>query len=151
MFTEVITERKRAEEEHRRLLAQAGVAEALQEVDRRKDEFLAMLSHELRNPLAPIAMAIEIMREREPADESIVWARDVIARQTAQLTRLVDDLLDVSRITLGKITLTGRRWTCVRSSRRRSRPRSRCSPPAVTTWRSTYRRSRCRSWETARG
>jgi len=105
MFTEVITERKRAEEEHRRLVAQARVAEALREVDRRKDEFLAMLAHELRNPLAPIAMAIEIMRLQEPGDDSIVWARDVIARQTAQLTRLVDDLLDVSRITLGKITL----------------------------------------------
>ena len=105
MFTEVITERKRAEEEHRRLVAQARVAEALQEVDRRKDEFLAMLSHELRNPLTPIATAVEIMRERAPADDSIVWARDVIGRQTAQLTRLVDDLLDVSRITLGKITL----------------------------------------------
>jgi PAS domain S-box-containing protein len=105
MFTEVITERKRAEEEHRRLVAQARVAEALREVDRRKDEFLAMLSHELRNPLAPISMAIEIMRVREPADESLVWARDVIARQTAQLTRLVDDLLDVSRITTGKIIL----------------------------------------------
>jgi CheY-like chemotaxis protein len=64
-----------------------------------------MLSHELRNPLAPITMAIEVMRLREPADDSIVWARDIIARQTAQLTRLVDDLLDVSRITLGKITL----------------------------------------------
>jgi PAS domain S-box-containing protein len=105
MFTEVITERKRAEEEHRRLLAQARVAEALREVDRRKDEFLAVLSHELRNPLAPITMAVEIMRLREPRDESIVWARDIIARQTAQLTRLVDDLLDISRITLGKITL----------------------------------------------
>jgi PAS domain S-box-containing protein len=105
LFTEVITERKRAEEDRRQLVAQARVAEALREVDRRKDEFLAMLSHELRNPLAPIAMAVEIMRMREPADDSIVWARDVIARQTAQLTRLVDDLLDVSRITLGKITL----------------------------------------------
>ena len=105
MFTEVITERKRAEEEHRRLLAQARVAEALREGDRRKDEFLAVLSHELRNPLAPITMAIEVMRLREPGDASIVWARDIIARQTAQLTRLVDDLLDVSRITLGKIAL----------------------------------------------
>ena len=101
-----ITERKRAEEEHRQLLAQARVAEALREADRRKDEFLAVLSHELRNPLAPITMAIELMRLREPGDASIVWARDIIARQTAQLTRLVDDLLDVSRITLGKITLT---------------------------------------------
>ena len=87
-----VTERKHAELE-------------LREADRRKDEFLAMLSHELRNPLAPIVMALEIMRLKEPNDESIVWARDVIARQTAQLTRLVDDLLDVSRITLGKITL----------------------------------------------
>ena len=100
-----ITARKRAEEEHRQLLAQARVAEALREADRRKDEFLAVLSHELRNPLAPITMAVEVMRLREPADDSIVWARDIIARQTAQLTRLVDDLLDVSRITLGKITL----------------------------------------------
>jgi PAS domain S-box-containing protein len=105
MFTEVITERKRAEEEHRRLVAQVRVAEALREVDRRKDEFLAMLSHELRNPLTPIALAVEIMRRREPADDTMVWARGVIGRQTAQLTRLVDDLLDVSRITLGKITL----------------------------------------------
>jgi PAS domain S-box-containing protein len=105
MFTDVITERKRAEEEHRRLVAQARVAEALREVDRRKDEFLAMLSHELRNPLAPIAMALEIMRLQDPADESFLWARDVIARQTAQLTHLVDDLVDVSRITLGKISL----------------------------------------------
>jgi len=105
MFTEVITERKRAEEEHRRLGAQARGAEALREADRRKDEFLAVLSHELRNPLAPITTAVEIMRLREPGDDSIAWARDIIARQTAQLTRLVDDLLDVSRITLGKITL----------------------------------------------
>jgi PAS domain S-box-containing protein len=100
-----VTDRKRAEEEHRRLVAQARVSEVLREVDRRKDEFLAMVSHELRNPLAPIAMAIEVMRMREPTDDSTLWARDVIARQTAQLTRLVDDLLDVSRITLGKITL----------------------------------------------
>jgi PAS domain S-box-containing protein len=87
-----ITPRKLAEEE----LEQAG---------RRKDEFLAMLGHELRNPLAPIGMAVEIMRKVTPADDSIAWARDVIARQLGQLTRLVDDLLDVSRITRGKITL----------------------------------------------
>ena len=64
MFTEVITERKRAEEEHRQLVAQKHVAEVLQEVDRRKDEFLAMLAHELRNPLAPIVLAAEIIRMR---------------------------------------------------------------------------------------
>ena len=87
-----ITPRKLAEEE----LEQAG---------RRKDEFLAMLGHELRNPLAPIGMAVEIMRKRAPADDSILWARDIIARQLRQLTRLVDDLLDVSRINRGKVTL----------------------------------------------
>jgi PAS domain S-box-containing protein len=87
-----ITPRKLAEEE----LEQAG---------RRKDEFLAMLGHELRNPLAPIGTAVEIMRTLTPAGDSIAWARDVIARQLRQLTRLVDDLLDVSRITRGKITL----------------------------------------------
>jgi PAS domain S-box-containing protein len=105
MFTEVITERMRAEEEHRQLVAQTQVAEALREVDRRKDEFLAVLAHELRNPLSPIVMGAEMIRIREPADDAINWARDVIARQAAQLTRLVDDLLDVSRITLGKMTL----------------------------------------------
>jgi PAS domain S-box-containing protein len=87
-----ITPRKVAEEE----LEQAG---------RRKDEFLAMLGHELRNPLEPIGMAVEMMRTLTPADDSIAWARDVIGRQLRQLTRLVDDLLDVSRITRGKITL----------------------------------------------
>jgi PAS domain S-box-containing protein len=87
-----ITPRKLAEEE----LEQAG---------RRKDEFLAMLGHELRNPLAPIGMAVEFMEMVAPADDSITWARDVIARQLRQLTRLVDDLLDVSRITRGKVTL----------------------------------------------
>jgi signal transduction histidine kinase len=105
MFTELITERMRAEEEHRQLVAQKRVAEALQEVDRRKDEFLAMLAHELRNPLAPIVLGAEMIRMSAPADESVNFAREVIALQAAQLTRLVDDLLDVSRITLGKITL----------------------------------------------
>jgi signal transduction histidine kinase len=76
-----------------------------EDADRRKDEFLAMLGHELRNPLAPLLIAIEILRQ-VPADEnSQVWARDAIARQAAQLSRLVDDLLDVSRINLGKIEL----------------------------------------------
>ena len=104
MFTEVITERKRAEEEHRQLEAQKRVAEALKEVDRRKDEFLAMLGHELRNPLASVVMAAEVIRQSAPGDD-IKWAGDIMARQAAQLTRLVDDLLDVSRITLGKIRL----------------------------------------------
>jgi PAS domain S-box-containing protein len=87
-----ITQRKLAEQ-------------ALREADRRKDEFLAMLAHELRNPLAPIRNAIEVLRRVRAADPKQVWAREVLERQVGQLIRLVDDLLDVSRITRGKITL----------------------------------------------
>src|SRR5260370_9837033 len=64
-----------------------------------------MLAHELRNPLAPIRNAVQVMRLLGPADREIQWTRDVIDRQLRHLTRLVDDLLDVSRITRGKIRL----------------------------------------------
>jgi PAS domain S-box-containing protein len=87
-----ITERQRLEE-------------ALKDADRRKDEFLAILAHELRNPLAPIRNVLQIMRLKMPEDPELLWARDVIGRQVDQLTRLVDDLLDVSRISRGKIKL----------------------------------------------
>ncbi len=79
--------------------------EALRDADRRKDEFLAMLAHELRNPLAPIRNAVHILKRPGISDEQLEWARGIIERQVDQLTRLVDDLLDVSRITQGKITL----------------------------------------------
>src|SRR5262249_12472338 len=88
-----ITERRQAEE-------------ALREADRRKDEFLAMLAHELRNPLAPIRNAVAVMALAEHDQESQRWCREVIDRQVRHLSSLVDDLLDVSRITQGKITLT---------------------------------------------
>jgi PAS domain S-box-containing protein len=77
----------------------------LKETDRRKDEFLAMLAHELRNPLAPVRNAVEIIRASVPLDSDLQFASDVIDRQIQQMTRLVDDLLDVSRISSGKITL----------------------------------------------
>jgi signal transduction histidine kinase/DNA-binding response OmpR family regulator len=77
----------------------------IQEEDQRKNEFLAMLAHELRNPLAPISNAVHILRVSEDDSTKIVWARELIARQLKQLVRLVDDLLDVSRITRGKIEL----------------------------------------------
>jgi PAS domain S-box-containing protein len=80
-------------------------SEALEESARRVDEFLAMLAHELRNPLAPIRNAAGVMRLGRLSDPRLEWARDVIDRQVAHLTRLVDDLLDVSRVTSGKITL----------------------------------------------
>jgi signal transduction histidine kinase/DNA-binding response OmpR family regulator len=76
----------------------------LRENDRRKDEFLAMLAHELRNPLAAIDGAVEVSR-REALSEHFDWSKDVIQRQTKQLSRLISDLLDISRINLGKIKL----------------------------------------------
>ena len=77
---------------------------ALLEADRRKDEFLALLSHELRNPLAPILTAAQIMQLR--GDVATPYEREVIVRQAQHLVRLVDDLLDVSRLARGKVTLT---------------------------------------------
>src|SRR5262249_22530029 len=76
----------------------------LQTSDRRKDEFLAMLAHELRNPLAPIRNAVELLgRTTDPQLHQ--WAHEVIHRQVTHIVRLVDDLLDVSRIKQGKIHL----------------------------------------------
>ncbi|MFO1431639.1 MAG: PAS domain S-box protein [Candidatus Competibacteraceae bacterium] len=78
---------------------------ALREADRRKDEFLATLAHELRNPLAPIRNAVELLRLKSPPEPGLQWARDVIDRQVQQMTRLIDDLLDVSRITRNRLIL----------------------------------------------
>ena len=77
----------------------------VQEADRRKNEFLAMLAHELRNPLAPIRNAVQILRMRGATEPGLEAVRDMIDRQVEQLVRLVDDLLDISRITGGKIQL----------------------------------------------
>jgi signal transduction histidine kinase len=79
--------------------------ESLQDANRRKDEFLAMLSHELRNPLAPIRNAVEVIRRLAPPDPKLTMARDVVDRQVSLLARLVEELLDVSRISQGKIHL----------------------------------------------
>jgi signal transduction histidine kinase/CheY-like chemotaxis protein len=78
---------------------------ALRDADRRKDEFLAMLAHELRNPLAPIGNAAELISRRDLNDAPTRNAADIVRRQVAQLTRIVDDLLDVSRISTGRIEL----------------------------------------------
>jgi signal transduction histidine kinase/CheY-like chemotaxis protein len=79
--------------------------EALREADRRKDEFLATLAHELRNPLAPIRQAALIARSPNATPAQQRWSHEVIERQVAHMARLLDDLLDVSRITRGKLTL----------------------------------------------
>jgi PAS domain S-box-containing protein len=95
-----ISERRRAEDQLRALAAD------LEETDRRKDEFLATLSHELRNPLAPIRNSAQVLRHWKEADEGVVEsASRLLERQVTQLSRLVDDLLDMSRITRGKIEL----------------------------------------------
>jgi signal transduction histidine kinase/DNA-binding response OmpR family regulator len=87
-------------------IAERRQAEArLEEASRRKDEFLAMLAHELRNPLAPIRNAVELIRLAAPTDTKVKWAADVTDRQVRQLTRLVDELLDVARISQGKVVL----------------------------------------------
>ena len=86
-------------------LDNARLYEKIQEQDRRKDEFLAMLAHELRNPLAPISNAAHALRAGAHDPSKLSWVGDVISRQVRQLVRLVDDLLDVSRITRGKIEL----------------------------------------------
>jgi PAS domain S-box-containing protein len=94
-----VGERRRQEVELRRQ------AEALQEADRRKDEFLATLAHELRNPLSPISNALQLWPTVEQKPAEMERLRGVMERQVHQMTRLIDDLMDVSRITRGKIQL----------------------------------------------
>jgi signal transduction histidine kinase len=80
-------------------------AETLRLVDKRKDEFLGILAHELRNPLAPMRFALEIMRRADNSGAQMTRARQVLDRQVSHMVRIVDDLLDVSRITQGKVEL----------------------------------------------
>jgi signal transduction histidine kinase/ActR/RegA family two-component response regulator len=90
------------------LAALSNAEEALKSADRRKDEFLAMLAHELRNPLAPIRNATEFLTRTLLRQEPAQAALEIVKRQVGHLTRLVDDLLDVSRITQGRIQLQRR-------------------------------------------
>ena len=92
-------QRRHAEAELRKKMDQ------LTDADRRKDEFLAMLGHELRNPLAPVTTALQLMRLHSDEPLRVARARETIERQVEHMTRLIDDLLDVSRITRGKIEL----------------------------------------------
>src|ERR1700712_3233223 len=79
--------------------------QALQAIDRRKDEFLATLAHELRNPLAPIQAVVELLKNKTLEDPQVLWSRGVLERQVGQIARLVDDLLEVSRVAEGKLEL----------------------------------------------
>ena len=99
--------------------------EALIDADRRKDEFLATLAHELRNPLAPMRNAVQILQLKGPATPELQWASDVMDRQVQQMVRLIDDLLDVSRISRGKLELRRERVelaTVVQGAVETSRP-----------------------------
>jgi signal transduction histidine kinase len=101
VFFELYRQRQQIAAQRDELMVQA---EALKEADRRKDEFLATLAHELRNPLAPLRHGIDILR-RNPDDTDAAEIRDMMDRQLVHLVRLIDDLLDVSRVSQGKITL----------------------------------------------
>ncbi len=79
--------------------------EALEKAERQTSEFLAMLAHELRNPLAPISNALNLLARKPTSDPAELWVREVLARQTGQMARLVDDLLDVSRISRAAVVL----------------------------------------------
>jgi PAS domain S-box-containing protein len=99
---------------------QKRLEEALRDADRRKDEFLSMLSHELRNPLAPIRSSIYVLDRADPMGDQARRARAVIGRQVEHLTRLVDDLLDVTRIARGKAELRRARVDLAELARRAS-------------------------------
>ncbi len=112
----------------RREAAQALAEAALREADRRKDAFLATLSHELRNPLAPIRNSANILMLKGPLPPPLQWAVEVIERQVRHMTRLLDDLLDVSRITRDRLELRRAPLDvniAVRAALEASRPRDR--------------------------
>ena len=90
---------------------------ALREADRAKDEFIAVLGHELRNPLSAIANSTRLLREAPQGSRAEAMARDIIERQTRQMTRLVEDLLDMSRLATGKMTLHRERFDLADAAR----------------------------------
>ncbi len=124
--------------------------EALKDADQRKDQFLAMLAHELRNPLAPISNAVQIMQLEGANGANFQWSIKVIEDQVKHMTRMVDDLLDVSRITRGKVDLqkeTIELTEVVELAVEASRPLIKSYhhsltiplPPEPVSWRSTRR------------
>jgi PAS domain S-box-containing protein len=89
------------------ITAQRRMVQELREADQRKSEFIAVLSHELRNPLAAIRLSLHVIENRDAASDDAAGAMQIIDRQVGQLVHLVDDLLDISRITQNKIELNG--------------------------------------------
>lgn len=109
----IVTDRDKYEQEllstrlkaEKALEAKKQAEKALQLINRRKDEFLATLAHELRNPLAPIQAVVELLRNKDLVDPQVLWSRGVLERQVGQIARLVDDLMEVSRVAEGKLEL----------------------------------------------
>jgi PAS domain S-box-containing protein len=102
----IVADRKKYERELLNTRAQLReLNETLSQADRNKDEFLATLAHELRNPLAPMQNVLQVLAQMNLGDPKVNWCREVLARQVTQMTHLVDDLLEVSRITEGKLEL----------------------------------------------
>ena len=102
----VASDRRKYEQQLQLARKEAGVLnEQLAAADRRKDEFLATLAHELRNPLAPMRNVLEVLRLAQLDNPQLCWARDVLGRQVGHMTHLVDDLTEVSRITRGRLEL----------------------------------------------
>jgi signal transduction histidine kinase len=97
--------RKALKEQQALIVKQAAAQDALREADQKKDEFLAMLAHELRNPLAPIASAAALLQNFKFDEAMVRRASAIISRQASHMTSLIDDLLDVSRVTRGKVEL----------------------------------------------
>ena len=122
---ETITNHVTVAYERMRLLSQ------LHDRDRRKNEFLAILAHELRNPCA-ICNAVQFLRLKCLHDEDVGWAREMIDRQVTNLVRLIDDLLEISRITRGKIRLRQELISLPRSSPMPSKPCSQRSLKSST-------------------
>ena len=102
MMEDALAARELAERLNRELLV---AQDALRDMNRRKDEFLALLAHELRNPLAPIRNAAQLLAGKRAGKPDVRWIRDVIERQVGHMVRLVDDLLDVSRISRDRLEL----------------------------------------------
>lgn len=117
---ELLSTRLRAEEA---LEAKKQAEKALQVINRRKDEFLATLAHELRNPLAPIQAVVELLRSKDLVDPQVLWSRGVLERQVGQIARLVDDLMEVSRVAEGKLELRRQSMDLATSYGSRSRVR----------------------------
>ena len=121
----------------------------LRESDRRKDEFLATLSHELRNPLAPLRNGLHMLRRDASASPSARDLYELMERQVDHLVRLVDDLLELSRVTRGTLSLRMERVSLAEVVRARWKRASRPSPRRAIGWSSRSRRARCGSTGTA--